>query len=752
MSLPKVSIIIHCRNEEEYIEKNVLSLLNQSYEGEVEILVVDGMSEDRTQEITNQLIKQHHNVFLLENPNKITSHALNIGITHSTGEYFAIIGGHSYVDENFIKYNVEILQSNEQIGCSGGVIKNIHLNDAGAYISKAMGSKFGVGNAVFRTGGKKGFVDTVAFGMYRKSVIDKIGTFDENLVRNQDDEFNFRLLKAGFKIYFSPEVISYYYVRGAYSKLSKQYYQYGYWKIFVNRKHQQITTLRQLFPSLLILGIILGLVLALINKAFLFFPAIIVLLYLVLASAFSLKNSSSLKDFFSTIYCFFTLHFSYGMGYIKGIIDFLILQRDPPEKLKETTRVTKSRKKKLLILTQYFPPEVGAPQNRLFELAIRLEKKDIDVSILTAMPNYPKMEIHQEYIGKRYCYEEVNNLKIYRSSIYVSKKKTIFARLLNYFSFVWSSYKIGKKKLDASYDYILCESPPLFLGISAFYLCKKKKAKLIFNVSDLWPESAEKLGLVKNRIFLSIAQWLEEFLYKKSNLITGQTQGIVKNINSRFPDKNVYWLPNGVDLNYYNPANISSNWREKNNFKSDDFLFFYGGIIGHAQGLEIILNTAKLLKDNQKIKFIILGDGPEKQKLIKLKENMQIDNVFFYPSISKVQMPEIIKAIDVSIIPLKRLDLFKGAIPSKIFENLGMKKPILLGVEGEAKELFIDEGKCGLAFEPENHIDLAEKCKQIISDKEAYQTFAENGRSYVNANFNRDKIAENLLLEIKTLD
>ena len=246
---------------------------------------------------------------------------------------------------------------------------------------------------------------------------------------------------------------------------------------------------------------------------------------------------------------------------------------------------------KLLILTQYFPPEVGAPQNRLFELAIRFQKKGVDMSVLTAMPNYPQMLIHKKYKNKLYHYEEMNGIKVYRSWIFISSRKGIIFRLLNYFSFVFSSAIIGLIKLN-KFDYVLCESPPLFLGITGYFLSKIKRAKLIFNVSDLWPESAEKLGLVTNNFFLKSATFLEEFLYKKSYLITGQTQGIVKNISTRFPDKKVYWLPNGVDLDYYNAENTSTNWRKKNNFHDNDFIVLYAGILGYAQGLEVIITAS----------------------------------------------------------------------------------------------------------------------------------------------------------------
>lgn len=395
---------------------------------------------------------------------------------------------------------------------------------------------------------------------------------------------------------------------------------------------------------------------------------------------------------------------------------------------------------KILFLTQYYPPETGAPQNKLHELALRLKRENLDVEVLTAMPNYPKMEVFEEYKHSFFKKEVVDGIMVYRSWIFVKKSKSIFFRLLNYFSFVFTSLIIGIRK-TGKYDYILVESPPLFLGISAYLLCKWKGAKLIFNVSDLWPESAEKLGLVTNKMLLKTATVLEEFLYKKSVLITAQTQGIVQNIKNRFPAKNVYWLPNGVDLDYYNPDNVNSLWRSENDFENDDILFLYAGIIGHAQGLEIIINAAKKLVDCYRVKFVIVGDGPVKAELLELAENAALKNVFFFDAVSKEKMPIIVKACDMALVPLKKLPLFEGAIPSKIFENLAMKKPILLGVEGEAKVLFIDEGNCGLAFEPENDKALAEIISEIYNGKHKLSELGNNGRNYVSKKFNRNTIA-----------
>ena len=396
--------------------------------------------------------------------------------------------------------------------------------------------------------------------------------------------------------------------------------------------------------------------------------------------------------------------------------------------------------KKILFLTQYFPPEIGAPQNRLYSLSTQMQEKGMEVTVLTAMPNYPKMEIMNGYRNRYYLYEELNGLKIHRTFIFVRKSKSLILRLLNYFSFVLTSLFVGLFKIE-NQDFILCESPPLFLGITALILAREKRAKLIFNVSDLWPESAEKLGLVTNKFLLNISTKLEEHIYKNSFLITGQTQGIINNIRSRFPYKNLFWLKNGVNIEQFNNLN-ESNWRIENNFSEDDFLILYAGILGYAQGLEIILSAAKILRENKKIKFLLIGDGPKKNKLYNIKNQLHLENVLFFEPVAKSKMPSITTSINVSVIPLKNLDLFKGAIPSKIFEILASKKPILLGVEGEAKDLFITHGKCGLAFTPEDSNDLVKNILTLYHSPELVKLYGINGFNYVKEKFSLNQIAD----------
>lgn len=336
MKSPKVSIIIPCRNEEKYIAKNINSILHQNYSGEIEILIVDGMSDDNTREIVEAY--ENSNVRLIDNPHKFTPQALNIGVDNSEGDIFIILGGHAFLDEDFVMNNVSILQNDSSIGCSGGQILNIYENKAGELISKAMSSIFGVGNATFRTGGDPGYVDTVAFGAYYRKIHNEIGGFDEDLVRNQDDEYNYKITKAGYKIFFDPKVISHYYVRGSIKKLYKQYYQYGYWKVYVNKKHKTVTTVRQLVPLGLVLGCFVGLFVSLLYPKFAFILSTGLLTYVLLAIVFGLKQGNSLIEGFNVAKVFPVLHFSYGFGYLIGLIQFVVLGKKPSKRSKGLTR------------------------------------------------------------------------------------------------------------------------------------------------------------------------------------------------------------------------------------------------------------------------------------------------------------------------------------------------------------------------------------------------------------------------------
>lgn len=405
---------------------------------------------------------------------------------------------------------------------------------------------------------------------------------------------------------------------------------------------------------------------------------------------------------------------------------------------------------KILFLTQYCPPEVGAPQNRIFEFAKQLKNFGHQVTILTAMPNYPKGEIFEEYKGKKIVKETFEGIDIVRTGIYATKSKDFTKRLRNYLSFTWTSVAKGTRQIE-NQDFIITESPPLFLGWSGYVLAKLKKAKFIFNVSDLWPESAVKLDVLHNEAMIKASTWLEEFCYKKAAAVTCQTQGIVDNIVERgFDSKKVHLITNGVDTEFFNRKNRSEELRESLGIK-DKFSVVYAGIHGIAQGLEVVIKAAEILKYEKNIHFIFIGEGPEKSMLKEMVKDKNLDNVTFLPMQSKKDMPQIIASMDATVVPLKKLDLFKGALPSKMFEALASELPIVLAVQGEAEEL-IKSAKAGIVVEPENEKEIAKAVLDLYADENLRRELGRNGRVYVKEHFSREAITrklEKILLELK---
>lgn len=398
---------------------------------------------------------------------------------------------------------------------------------------------------------------------------------------------------------------------------------------------------------------------------------------------------------------------------------------------------------RIILLTQYFPPEVGAPQNRLFAMAKGLQAKGAEVTVLTAVPNYPDMRIHAEYRGKWSTREVMDGLDVRRVWLFVSKGRGLVARLLNYFSFVFAALLYGVFKLRKA-DVLLVESPPLFLGITAIWLARLKGAKLVFNVSDLWPESAVQLGLVKNRFAIGLSERLELRCYDRSALITGQTMGIVDNIRSRFPGKPVLWIPNGVDIDLVDGIHALGDTRAKYGIAPHVFVLAYTGIIGHAQGLEVVVNAAERLKDRPEVLFLLVGDGPERANLMELVAQKGLKNLRFIDPMPRRDVLTLVAACDAVVVPLRSNKLFEGAIPSKIFEALALGKPLLLGVQGEAKRLFIEQGEAGLAFTPEDHVDLDKAVRSYLVQPELVGRHGLNGARYVRERFDRLRITEDL--------
>ena len=339
MNNPFVSIIIPCRNEVKFIGKSLESILSNDYpKDKIEVLVIDGMSDDSTREIVNNYTKEYSFIKSYDNPKKVVPSAMNIGIKNAQGEIIIRMDAHNIYTKDYITKCITSLQE-YNVDNVGGICVTLPGNDTlmAESIALALSHPFGVGNSYFRTGVKKPrYVDTVPFGCYKREVFDKIGGFDEDLVRNQDDEFNLRLIRNGGKILLVPEIVSYYYARDSLIKLSKMYFQYGYFKPLVAMKIGTVLTWRQIIPVFFVSSLILSGILAPFLKSFFILFLIILFSYLFANAGFSLSIAlkKGLKYLFILPIVLTTLHLSYGFGYLKGILDFIVLKKQKRKKIK----------------------------------------------------------------------------------------------------------------------------------------------------------------------------------------------------------------------------------------------------------------------------------------------------------------------------------------------------------------------------------------------------------------------------------
>jgi glycosyltransferase involved in cell wall biosynthesis len=327
--LPLLSIVIPCRNEVKSITACIEAVLNNDWpQIAMEILVVDGMSDDGTRERLEELRQIYPQLKLIDNPQQLTPIAFNLGIEHAQGDLIQIVGARQILARNYLRICYSILERAPEIGCVGGKVLHISTSNQSRAIACAMTSPFGVGPGNWRALNQEKNVDTASTPMYRKSIFSEIGLFDPELVRNQDDEFNFRVRQAGYSIVFTPSTTVDYFVRGNFRQLFKQYFQYGYWKTYVNRKHKTVTTMRQVIPALFIAFILIG------ASCSLFWPimawpyGLIWLLYLTLG-IYSARQANSWQEGLQIIFALFILHSAYGLGYIEGIWHFYLLKRNP---------------------------------------------------------------------------------------------------------------------------------------------------------------------------------------------------------------------------------------------------------------------------------------------------------------------------------------------------------------------------------------------------------------------------------------
>jgi len=322
-----VSVVIPCRNEEKYIKGTIFSIFNQKdIDGDIEVIIVDGMSNDNTKQIISEIQKEYKNIKLIENKKKITPVAMNLGIKAAKGMYIAIMGAHAQYDPRYLCNSIYELRNRAGVACAGGPIHSSANSNFGKATAIAMSHPVGVGNAKHRFPNYEGFAEGACFPVFKKEVFETVGLYDERLVKNQDDEFNFRLTKKGYKIYLTKRAKCVYYVRDSISELFKQYFNYGFWRVAVIKKHKLPVSFRQVVPVLFLLSILTFIILSPFlpfNSAVtaLVIPVLYLSILFILSIEIIKKYGFKVGKFFPLAVSI--LHVSYGLGFIKGAIHLL---------------------------------------------------------------------------------------------------------------------------------------------------------------------------------------------------------------------------------------------------------------------------------------------------------------------------------------------------------------------------------------------------------------------------------------------
>jgi len=401
---------------------------------------------------------------------------------------------------------------------------------------------------------------------------------------------------------------------------------------------------------------------------------------------------------------------------------------------------------KILFLTDNFPPEVNAPATRTYEHCKEWVKQGAEVTVITCAPNFPSGKVYKGYKNRLFKKENMDGINVIRVWTYIAANKGTVKRTLDYISFRFSAVFAG---LFQKCDLIIGTTPQFFTALAAKRLAKLKRKPWIIEVRDIWPESIKVVEAVKDGAIIRYLERKEKQCYDSAGAIVCVTQGIHDRLLSRgIPKNKLKVYTNGANLDLYSPRGKDAKLLKELGL-SGKKVIGYIGTMGMAHKLDFILQSASKITDPS-IHFLLIGEGAEKEKLLLLKDELALKNVTILDAVPKHEVANYLSVIDIALVNLKKTDLFLGALPSKIFENVAMDKPILLGLQGEAEKV-INRYKAGIAFEPENESDLIEKINLLAKNSEFYMRCIEGCRKLAK-DYNRETIAKNMLDHIKQLD
>lgn len=379
----------------------------------------------------------------------------------------------------------------------------------------------------------------------------------------------------------------------------------------------------------------------------------------------------------------------------------------------------------ILFLSDNFPPEVNAPASRTFEHTKEWVNAGHRVTVVTCVPNFPKGEVFAGYKNKLWQSETIDGIRVLRVWSYITRNEGFTKRVLDYMSFMVTSFLVSLfvRKVDV----IIGTSPQFFAACAGWAAAAVRRRPFVFELRDIWPESIRAVGAMKDSKILDFLEQVELFLYRRARVIVAVTNSFKRNLVERgIKEEKIHVVTNGVDTARFWPQDKDPELLRELDLEGK-FVAGYIGTHGMAHGLETLVQAAELLKkdpDAGDITLLMLGDGANRQNLMEQAKGL--DNILFLESVPKEDVPRYWSLLNVSIIHLKKSDLFKTVIPSKMFECMAMGIPILHGVEGESAEI-LERYNAGLPFEPENAHSLCDALKKLRSDQALYDKLRNSG-------------------------
>lgn len=403
---------------------------------------------------------------------------------------------------------------------------------------------------------------------------------------------------------------------------------------------------------------------------------------------------------------------------------------------------------KILLIHQYFLEENDPGGSRWNEMTSMWANDGHQITVLGGMMHANGTEKAPEYKKKWFVKKKQGKIEVLRCHVSESYNTNFLGRLWGYFSFVFASLWAGLFKAKGKFDVIIVTSPPLFVGITGYILSRVKRIPLVFEIRDLWPESAIDTGVVTNKLIINLAFRLEQFIYKKSKLINVLTPAFRKILieNKNVSPKKIIFIPNAADFalsdKLLNSFDAKSFRKELG--IDDRFVITYVGAHGVANHLEQLLDTAELLKDTS-VLFQLIGNGMQKKSLIESTRKRGLEkHVIFRDPVPKAEIFKYILASDLGTSVLKRVDTFKTIYSNKTFDYMACKKPVLLCIDGVSREL-VEKAQCGTFAEPERPEHIAQQIRAYLHNKERIIEEGENGYLYAKANFDRQVLASTYL-------